>query len=66
LHRFFSGPLGTPFWAGTPDRDTLVLFSDRKALKQRIGRLLKTDSHISPYPITARPFLVTRDGVARG
>jgi uncharacterized protein YtpQ (UPF0354 family) len=66
LHRLFSGPLGNPFWAGIPDRDTLVLFSDRRTLKQRIGRRLRTDSRTSPYPITARPFLVTRDGIAPG
>jgi hypothetical protein len=66
LHRLFSGPLGNPFWAGIPDRDTLVLFSDRKALKQRIARRLAKDQRTSPYPITARPFLVTRDGIAPG
>jgi hypothetical protein len=66
LHRLFSGPLGNPFWAGIPDRDTLVLFSDRKSLKQRIGRRLVIDHRTSPYPITARAFLVTRDGVAAG
>jgi uncharacterized protein YtpQ (UPF0354 family) len=64
LYQLFSGPLGTPFWAGIPSRDTLVLFSDRKALKQRIGRQLKKDHAASAYPITARPFLVTRDGIA--
>jgi hypothetical protein len=30
LHRLVSGPLGSPFWAGIPDRDTLVLYSDRR------------------------------------
>ena len=66
LHRMFSGPLGNPFWAGIPDRDTLVLFSDRKILKQRIFRRLKTDNRTSPYPITHHPFLVTADGIAPG
>jgi hypothetical protein len=56
--------LGSPFWAGIPCRDTLVLFSDRKALKQRIGRKLKKDHDASAYSITPRAFLVTRDGVA--
>jgi uncharacterized protein YtpQ (UPF0354 family) len=64
LHRLFSGPLGSPFWAGVPDRNTLVVFSDRRSLKQRIGRRLKKDHDASAYSITPRPFLVTRDGIA--
>jgi uncharacterized protein YtpQ (UPF0354 family) len=64
LHQLFSGPLGSPFWAGIPCRDTLVLFSDRRLLKQRIGRRLKKDHDASAYQITAQPFLVTRDGIA--
>jgi hypothetical protein len=64
LHQLFSGPLGSPFWAGIPCRDTLVLFSDRRLMKQRIGRRLKKDHDASAYSITPRPFLVTRDGIA--
>jgi uncharacterized protein YtpQ (UPF0354 family) len=64
LHPLFSGPLGSPFWAGIPDRDTLVVYSDRKRLKQRIERQLRKDHRTSTYPITPRPFLVTRDGIA--
>jgi hypothetical protein len=64
LYQLFSGPLGTPFWAGIPCRDTLVLFSDRKSLKQRIGRQLRKDHDASAYSITPHPFLVTRDGIA--
>jgi uncharacterized protein YtpQ (UPF0354 family) len=64
LHRLFSGPLGSPFWAGIPDRNTLVAFSDRRTLKKRIGRQLRKDHDTSAYPITPRPFLVTRDGIA--
>jgi uncharacterized protein YtpQ (UPF0354 family) len=64
LHHLFSGPLGSPFWAGIPDRDTLVTFSDRRSLKQRIGRQIRKDHHSSAYPISPRPFLVTRDGIA--
>ncbi|MCI0380127.1 MAG: DUF1444 family protein [Gemmataceae bacterium] len=64
LHQLFSGPLGSPFWAGVPDRATLVVYSDRRALKQRIARTLKKDHHRSAYPVTPRPFLVTRDGIA--
>jgi hypothetical protein len=64
LHTLFSPALGSTFFAGIPCRNTLVLFSDRKALKARIGRRLRQDYKASPYPITPRPFLVTRDGIA--
>jgi uncharacterized protein YtpQ (UPF0354 family) len=66
LFHMFSAALGTTFWAGIPCRDTLVLFSDRRLLKQRIGRRLKKDHDASAYSITPRPFLVTRDGIALG
>jgi hypothetical protein len=56
-----SSALGSTFHAGIPCRDRLVLFSDRKALKVRIGRRLRQDYKASPYPITPQPFLVTRD-----
>src|SRR5262245_60730526 len=64
LHRLCRDALGSPFCAGIPDRDTLVLFSNRRTLKQRIGRKLAKDCHSSPYPITSKPFLVTADGIA--
>jgi hypothetical protein len=64
LHRLFSGPLGSPFRAGIPDRDTLVLYSDRRRMKERIERQLRKDHRKSSYPITPRPFLVTPDGIA--
>jgi hypothetical protein len=66
LHRLFSGPLGSPFMAGVPCRDTLVLYSNRRDMKQRIARRLKKDYTASAYQITAHPFLVTRDGIAPG
>ena len=65
LHRLFSGPLGSPFRAGIPDRDTLVVYSDRHRLRQRTERQLRKDYRTSGYPITPRPFLVTPDGIAR-
>ncbi len=64
LHRLFSGPLGSPFRAGIPDRDTLVVYSDRRRIKERIERQLRKDHRTSSYPITPRPFLVTPDGIA--
>src|SRR5262245_53919209 len=66
LHKMVSGPLGSPFMAGIPCRDTLVLYSNRRELKQRIARRLKKDYHASAYQITPTPFLVTRDGIAPG
>ncbi len=64
LHKLFSGALGSTFWACIPNRNTLVLFSDRRALKQRIARSLRKDHHGSAYPVAPPPFLVTRDGIA--
>ncbi len=64
LHRLFGGPLGSPFRAGIPDRDTLVLYSDKPGLRRRIERQLRKDHKTSGYPITYRPFLVTADGIA--
>jgi uncharacterized protein YtpQ (UPF0354 family) len=64
LHRLFSGPLGSPFRAGIPDRDTLVVYSDRRRVRLRTERQLRKDHDTSSYAITPRPFLVTRDGIA--
>ncbi len=64
LHRLFSGPLGSPFRAGIPDRDTLIVYSDRRRFNQRTERQLRKDYRTSSYPITPRPFLVTPDGIA--
>ena len=64
LHRLFCGPLGSPFRAGIPDRDTLVVYSDRGRLRKRTERQLRKDHRTSGYPITYRPFLVTLDGIA--
>jgi uncharacterized protein YtpQ (UPF0354 family) len=64
LHRLFCGPLGSPFRAGIPDRDTLVVYSDRRRIKQQTERQLRKDHRTSSYPITYRPFLVTPDGIA--
>ena len=64
LHRLFRGPLGSPFRAGIPDRDTLVLYSDRRKIRQDTERRLRKDHRTSSYPISPRPFLVTADGIA--
>jgi uncharacterized protein YtpQ (UPF0354 family) len=64
LHRLLCGPLGSPFRAGIPDRDTLVVYSDRRRLRQQTERQLRKDHRTSSYPITPRPFLVTPDGIA--
>jgi hypothetical protein len=64
LHKMFGEALGSPFCAGIPCRDTLVLYSNRRELKQRIARRIKKDYTASAYQITPQPFLVTRDGIA--
>jgi len=66
LHHIFAKALGSPFRAGIPCRDRLVLFSDRKLVKQRIGRRLKKDHDTSAYRITPHSFLVTMDGISGG
>jgi uncharacterized protein YtpQ (UPF0354 family) len=64
FHKLFAKGLGSPFLAGIPDRDTLVAFSNRQALKKRIARQVRKDYNSSSYSITPRIFLVTADGVA--
>jgi uncharacterized protein YtpQ (UPF0354 family) len=64
LHRLCSGPLGSPFRAGIPDRDTLVVYSDRRRMRQKTERQVRKDYRTSGYPITPRAFLVTPDGIA--
>ena len=64
LHHLFSGPLGSPFLAGIPDRDTLIAFSNDRGLKGRIARQIHEDYLKSPHPITARLFLVSAGGIA--
>ena len=64
LHRIFSGPLGSPFLAGIPDRETLVAFTNSSSIKRKIARQVRKDYEKSAYPITPRLFLVTADGIA--
>jgi uncharacterized protein YtpQ (UPF0354 family) len=64
LHKLLSGPLGSPFRAGIPDRDTLVVYTDRHRTRLQTERQLGKDHRKSSYPITPRPFLVTPDGIA--
>src|SRR5262249_14323829 len=64
LHRLFSGPLGSPFWAGIPCRKPMGVASDGGGLKQGPAPRLKKDPDASAYPITPQPFLVTREGIA--
>lgn len=64
LHQLFCGTLGNPFLAGIPCRNRLVLYSDKRSMRNQIRRRLQRDHDESAYPITPRPFLVTRDGIA--
>jgi uncharacterized protein YtpQ (UPF0354 family) len=64
LHRLLCGPLGSPFRAGIPDRDTLVVYSDGHRVRKQTERQLRKDHRTSSYPISPRPFLVTPDGIA--
>jgi uncharacterized protein YtpQ (UPF0354 family) len=64
LHRIFRGPLGSPFLAAVPDRDTLVTFTNKRSLKKKLLPTIRKDHDKSSYPITPRVFLVTADGIA--
>ncbi len=64
LHRLLSGPLGSPFYAGVPNANTLVAFSaGDNSLFDHVLRQIQRDYHTSAYPITPQPFLVTSSGV---
>ena len=64
LHRLLSGPLGSPFYAGVPNANTLVAFSaGDNSLFDHVLRQIQRDYHTSAYSITPQPFLVTSSGV---
>ena len=64
LHRLFRKPLGSPFLAAIPNRDTLVAFTEAEELHTHIEGRVREDHDQSAYPISRRLFLVTADGVA--
>ncbi|HEY2384619.1 MAG TPA: DUF1444 family protein [Terriglobia bacterium] len=67
LHRIFSGPLGSPFYAGIPNDDTLVAFSGgNSSLFEHVLQQIQRDYETSSRPITPNPFLVTAGGIASG
>lgn len=65
LHDQVAPLLGSPFYAGVPERDSLVLFpsGDREA-PERFRGALRDQFERAPYPISPQVFIVTRDGVA--
>ncbi|MBI4475431.1 MAG: DUF1444 family protein [Acidobacteria bacterium] len=63
LHRLLSGPLGSPFPAGIPDRDTLVTCSTDPLVQRRITRKVRQDYLTSAHPVTSSLFLVTAGGI---
>ena len=63
LHGLLSGPLGSPFLAGIPDRDTLVTCSTDPMLQHRIPRKVREDYLTSAHPVSPRLFLVAPDGI---
>jgi uncharacterized protein YtpQ (UPF0354 family) len=64
LHRLMSSPLGSPFYAGIPDRDTFVVLSHHAQLRRKIARQVRKDFNKSAYQIAPQLFLVTADGIA--
>ncbi len=64
LHQLLSGPLGSPFYAGVPNVNTLIAFSaGDNSLFEHVLRQIAHDYQTSAYPITPHPFLVTSAGV---
>jgi hypothetical protein len=61
----FRTALGSPFVAAVPDRDTLVLLTNKASLKRRIAKKVKLDHDKSAYSISTRLYLVTPDGIAQ-
>ena len=64
LHEVFRGPLGSPFVAAVPNRDTLVLFTNKRSVKKKVVPTIRKDHDRSSYAISPRLFLVTPDGIA--
>jgi uncharacterized protein YtpQ (UPF0354 family) len=65
LHDLFRTALGSPFIAAVPDRDTLVLLTNKASLKRRIAKKVKLDHDKSAYSISTKLYLVTPDGIAQ-
>jgi uncharacterized protein YtpQ (UPF0354 family) len=59
LHELLSGPLGSPFYAGIPDSQTLVAFSaGTDSFFAHMLQQIRRDYENSAYPITPEIFLV--------
>jgi hypothetical protein len=60
-----SRPLGSPFYVGIPNSNTLVAFSGgNSSLFDDVLLQLRRDYETSAYPISPQPFLVTSRGIA--
>ncbi len=64
LHRLLAPVLGSPFLAGAPDRDTLVLLAgaDRQ-LRTRVARRIRGDFARAAYPVSPHLFQVSPHGI---
>lgn len=65
VHELVGEHIGRDFYAAIPARDTFIAFSNQPpALRTRLQATVDRLHASSPYPITPRLFVVTRDGVA--
>lgn len=64
FHTLLRAPLGSPFLAAIPDRDTLIGFHDHPGLRRSLAGQIADDFRKASYPITDRIFRITPDGVA--
>lgn len=65
LREFAADRLGSPFLAGIPNRDFLIMWSedDEGPFSENIKLQLQEDSRMRPHPLTARILRVTEDTI---
>ena len=64
LHDAVAPLVGSPFYAGVPERDSLVLFpSGARGALERVRGALRDHFERAPYPISPQVFIVRPDGV---
>jgi uncharacterized protein YtpQ (UPF0354 family) len=65
LHGLFSEQLGTPFYAGIPNGETLIVFSgSNPSFCNQVLRQIRRDHEVSAHPVTPLPFRVGPHGIA--
>jgi hypothetical protein len=65
LRQFIATKLGTPFYAATPNRDFLFLWSldSSESFHQNTARSVRADFDSQPYPLSPNIFVVDKSGI---